>query len=170
MDNLAQAVSEVPQITPYVILTAVIVPVTIAVVKLIEKWIPSKTDHMENILTGYSATVSSLQAEVTRLSTGQQALAQAREEDRAEIEKLKSTSGEKSIRFDRVHRIAYRAIDRVEDHQAYLTEREQARFEHDPDYTKTPWVPEVPDHLRVADWVERYRGELDRLNEPLVTE
>lgn len=65
---------------------------------------------------------------------------------------------------DRYRRIAYLALDRVDDLSEYLSLRESTRRHHDPDGAMTSWVPDPPIHLTTEGWTDRRRTELSTLD------
>ena len=66
-------------------------------------------------------------------------------------------------------RIAHLALDRVEDLEAHLLDRDAALRENDPDGA-LGWVPTLPSRLADTGWSGRRRAELLELSPPRVSE
>lgn len=102
------------------------------------------TDHSEFLLKGYAAQVTDLAGRVTVLERDRRRATHSR---------------------DQAHRVAHRALDRVDDWEIYFLRRDKARRKHDPDGTRTSWVPDRPGHLADPEWVKRRRDELAALDD-----
>ena len=134
----------------------VLVPILIALGGVAQHWMTSRAanrkadaDHTGVLLNGYLSQVKELNSQVVTLS--------------ARVSSVERTLSRSELARDRTHRLAHRALDRVDDLQAYLSRREEARDRHDPDHRLTPWVPIPPQHLMDGAWTDRRRAELDAL-------
>lgn len=132
----------------------VIVPVLVAVLAVVQKWTPSKADHLTSITEAYQKQVETSATQIKTL-TEQDAKTQARLQD---LERRVSKSDR---RGDIAERTAYKALDRVDDHRAYLQVRSAARDMNDPTGELTPWVPDPPRHLLDESWTQKHREILD---------
>ena len=132
----------------------VVIPLLVIVGGIGQHWIANRAaarkadvDHTQVLLTGYVQQVTDLAGRVAV---------------------LESETRRSNHRSDRYRRIAYRAVDRVDDQDAYFAMRDAARRQHDPDHTLTPWVPSPPPHLFDPEWTARRRAELESLGEESV--
>lgn len=136
----------------------VIVPIIVAVIAVVQKWTPSKSDHLTAITQAYKDQVATSATQIRTL-TEQDAKTQLR------LQELERRVSKSDRRGDISERIAYKALDRVDDHQTYLRVREAARDINDPDRTITEWVPKAPEHLLDETWTAKHRAALDSLED-----
>lgn len=144
-------------VSPWILLVAL--PLAIAAVKVWEKWVPSKTDHITAVSTIYKDQVTVLSMQLQTVATEQAS-------DKLRLAELERNQSLIERRSDRRERIAHKALDRVEDHRDYLNLRIATRDLHDPGGELTPWVPDPPPHLLDTEWTQKYRAELHNLDDP----
>lgn len=161
MGDISQALSD---ISPW--FSLVLVPIILAIVKIWEKYVPSKADAMAAKTDHLTAVVTTYKDQVDVMSTHLKTVATEQASDKLRLAELERNQAWIERRSDRRERIAHRALDRVEDHRDYLNVRIATRDMHDPDGKLTPWVPDPPPHLLDTEWTQRYRAELQALDDP----
>ena len=127
----------------------VLIPLLMGAGGLIKHWFDSRNSYTSILLQGYLDQMKEMRA--------------AQEEDRTRIVELERTASSSILARDRAHRIAHRALDRVDDQNAYFTRREEERLANDPEKIITAWVPEPVDWLIDPTWTARQRAILDAL-------
>ncbi|MFP7366275.1 hypothetical protein SFC07_10980 [Corynebacterium callunae] len=149
-------VQDQPVVSPW--MTLVVIPLILAGVAVIQKWVPTRSDHVTSITTAYRDQISTLVTQVKTL-VEQQAAMQTR------LTEMEEKVARADHRGDRAERIAHKALDRVDDHVSYLQVRIAARDMNDPEKELTPWVPDPPPHLIDGEWTQRHRADLEALDD-----